>query len=256
MKRLRDKSGRFICGRCRPIKLCLYCKKEERRTGRKYCSSKCFGLSIRGKKSHIKGMTLEQRYGIEKAKIIRKRLSDSHKGQASWMKGKKHTKESIRKISLANINNKKRLGKKFPHTEITKQQISKTCESNGIGKWMIGKKQSEETKRKKSEALKGENSPNWKGGISPENQRLRYGIDGKLWIKKVFTKNNYTCQKCGDNKGGNLQSHHVQNFAEYPELRFAIDNGITFCKKCHKEFHDKYGYKNNTKEQLKEFLNN
>lgn len=32
-------------------------------------------------------------------------------------------------------------------------------------------------------------------------------------------------------------------------------NGITLSKKAHKEFHHIYGTKNNTKEQLIEFLN-
>jgi len=36
--------------------------------------------------------------------------------------------------------------------------------------------------------------------------------------------------------------------------RFAIDNGITLSKKSHKEFHDKYGQENNTREQLIQFL--
>ena len=37
--------------------------------------------------------------------------------------------------------------------------------------------------------------------------------------------------------------------------RFAIDNGITLLEEVHKEFHKIYDKKNNTREQLKEFLN-
>ena len=54
--------------------------------------------------------------------------------------------------------------------------------------------------------------------------------------------------------GWKLNAHHIQNFAQYPELRTAIANGITFCKECHKEFHKIYGIKNNNAEQIKEFL--
>jgi hypothetical protein len=68
-------------------------------------------------------------------------------------------------------------------------------------------------------------------------------------------RDNFTDQKTGI-KGGDLEIHHINNFAEFPELRTSIENGITFSKKSHQEFHKKYGYKNNTIEQLEEFLEN
>jgi len=37
--------------------------------------------------------------------------------------------------------------------------------------------------------------------------------------------------------------------------RTSIDNGITLSKEVHKEFHKRYGIKNNTREQLEEFIN-
>ncbi len=91
------------------------------------------------------------------------------------------------------------------------------------------------------------------GRITPENKRIRDNIETRLWREAVFARDNYTCQKYGK-RGGRLNAHHIKNFADYPELRFAINNGITFSEKAHKEFHKKYGKKNNTKKQLKQFI--
>jgi len=118
---------------------------------------------------------------------------------------------------------------------------------------MLGKHQSEITRRKHSEIMTGAKNHRWKGGIESENKRIRKGINFRLWREAVFARDNWTCQKYHI-KGGKLQPHHIQNFAQYPELRFAIDNGITFSKKAHDEFHKIYGKYNNTKEQLEEFL--
>ena len=87
----------------------------------------------------------------------------------------------------------------------------------------------------------------------PENERIRKSSEFQLWRKAIFTKDNFTCQNCGET-GGYLNAHHTNNFADFPKLRLAIDNGITLCKKCHFEFHSIYGRNNNTKEQLEEFL--
>jgi hypothetical protein len=133
--------------------------------------------------------------------------------------------------------------------KISKSKMGKPSPRRGI-------KLSEETKRKISEHRKGktkmEKHPNWKGGITPEIIKIRNSVEIKQWRKAVFERDNFTCQIC-EQHGGDLVAHHINNFADFPELRFAIDNGITLCKKCHTMFHTIYGFKNNTKEQLEEF---
>ena len=126
-----------------------------------------------------------------------------------------------------------------------------------------GYKLSEETKKKMkgrtvwNKGLKGykagKDHYNWQGGISTENDKLRHNFEIRLWRKAVFERDAFTCRKYNI-KGGNLNAHHINNFADFPELRTSIENGITLSEKAHKEFHSLYGKRNNTKEQLIEFL--
>lgn len=102
--------------------------------------------------------------------------------------------------------------------------------------------------------ITGEKAPWWKGGITPENEKIRHSLEMVLWRKACFERDNWTCQKYGVRTGG-LIVHHINNFAEFPELRTAIDNGITLSEKAHKEFHKIYGFRNNTRVQLEEYLN-
>lgn len=83
-----------------------------------------------------------------------------------------------------------------------------------------------ESRLKISKAFLGEKSNGWKGGITPENIKIRTGIEIRLWREAVFARDNWTCQKTKV-KGCKLHSHHIQNFADFPLQRFAIDNGIT-----------------------------
>lgn len=101
----------------------------------------------------------------------------------------------------------------------------------------------------------GVNSPMYDDTISDEERyNNRKYEEYYQWRINVFERDNFTCQKCNDNKGHNLVSHHILNFSEYVEFRTQLDNGITLCETCHKEFHDTYGYTKNNRNQLKEYL--
>lgn len=106
---------------------------------------------------------------------------------------------------------------------------------------------------------KGENNPNWKGGVSYEYEG-RLSLECLDWKKNVYKKDNYTCQCCGAKNGKGkhitLNAHHIFNWNDYEGLRYDINNGITLCDKCHIEFHKIYGKKLNNKEQIDEFIHN
>lgn len=57
----------------------------------------------------------------------------------------------------------------------------------------------------------------------------------------VFERDNYICQKCGNNKS--LHCHHIEGIRWEPLESADIDKCITYCKKCHKEVHVKDGCK-------------
>ena len=101
--------------------------------------------------------------------------------------------------------------------------------------------------------MSGKDSPSWKGGITKESESARKTFEYKEWRKSIFINYNFTCQKCYKS-GGDINAHHINNFSDFPELRTDILNGICLCKKCHRNFHKNYGYKNNTIKQLQEYL--
>lgn len=102
----------------------------------------------------------------------------------------------------------------------------------------------------------GKNSPIYRHDLSDEERKLNknrtLNLENKIWRKTIYEKDNYTCQQCFV-KGGKLIAHHIHNWADYPDQRFDLDNGITLCYKCHRLFHHLYGNHNTTLAQLNEF---
>lgn len=177
------------------------------------------------------------------------------KGQVKHWIGRKHRKESLQKISEA------KLGIKYPNRKspppVSKETKAKISEKMKGKKNALGYKYSIEERKIISESRKGKNGSNWQGGISQKNRTERQNvmstIEYTLWREAVFARDNWTDQKTGL-KGGKLVAHHIQNYADYPELRTSIENGITLSVESHKEFHRIYGIRNTNREQIKQFL--
>lgn len=85
----------------------------------------------------------------------------------------------------------------------------------------------------------------------------RYDPNSKdsMWRQQVKSRDDNTCQSCGKRRSPYfLHAHHIFSYSDNPSLRTDIKNGITFCSKCHDNFHDRYGRGGNTRHQLEEFL--
>lgn len=218
---------------------CIVCGKEfvskecyEKRGGNKYCSSKCYFKSgIMGRKPLPMIKKICAFCGGEmklKQYQYKKRIFCSKKCVAESQKKKK-----IKKI--CNYCGKEYFV--FPSKANNSYYCSRKCSFNNSGKKRTGK-----------------NNGNYIDGRTPQLKIIRNSILSKDWRNKIFKKNKYICQKCNQ-LGMELNAHHIQNFKN-ERLRFSVSNGITLCKKCHKEFHGRYGLKNNNKKQLNEFLCN
>jgi predicted restriction endonuclease len=67
----------------------------------------------------------------------------------------------------------------------------------------------------------------------------------KDWRKKIYNRDNFTCQWPGCNSKKKLNAHHIYRWADFPGLRYHIHNGITLCKIHHdmiKNNEDNYRY--------------
>lgn len=109
---------------------------------------------------------------------------------------------------------------------------------------------------------RGAGNSNWRG--LADVMVLVRQWSSEYWRPRVFERDKYVCQHCGDSQGGNLNAHHLtplsvlvrvkkRNFTgelndEKGRLHFVktlladtnittIKNGITLCNSCHREVH-------------------
>jgi hypothetical protein len=146
------------------------------------------------------------------------------------------------------------LGKKYkgkPRSEETKKKIGEKNKISLLGNipWNKGKSGLQVAWNKGLKGfMAGNKHYNWNGG-QDLIFTIRNCFEYRQWRSDIFTRDNFTCQDCGDNSGGNLNAHHKKRFIDIinqyniktiesalacNEL-WNINNGITLCEKCHRK---------------------
>lgn len=177
-----------------------------------------------------------------------------------WLR-QKYLDEGLSTYQIAAIvgRDPKRVYEKLRDFGIPTRSRAETVQANAW--WAIGKpprtgwKHSAEAKRKLRDKAtgrtglvgeknpmfgkRGEQTPNWKGGATPERQALYSTTEWKALIKYIYARDEYTCQRCGSghNRSNKLHAHHIKSWAEHQELRADPNNLITVCNECHQWIH-------------------
>lgn len=162
-----------------------------------------------------------------KSEETKRKMSESHFSKRGIVnfKGHKHTKEAKDTLRKASI-----------------EQFASYSEEYKL-----------ELRKKGSCTARGITLEDFDGFSSPKATLIRQSAEGKIWIKEVLSKSNFTCEKCNI-RGGSLHAHHKNAFNLFPEQRFDIANGACLCVDCHNDFHNLHGKGNNTKEQYHSWL--
>lgn len=161
-----------------------------------------------------KGLTLEEEFGVEKAVKIKQQISSSMK------KAFENDPTLYEKCSIA------RKGKESPmkgkhHTLETREKIKKALADLDP-----------DVKRRKIEAISGENNPHWRGGTS--HKPYGYKFNSKL-KKRILERDGNICQLCfmlnkehKEKFKDSLHCHHI----DYDKQNCRENNLVTLCNVC------------------------
>lgn len=179
-----------------------------------------------GSKNHM--------WGKKASEETRLKMSKSHKGLNTWIKGRKLSEEHKAKISAGN------LGKKVSRYTIEKMKIA--AKNRNPAQWLLGKKKkphTEEVKKKISENRKGKavGKMNFRWiedrTLLKDDHRDRGGQLHREWSRSVKNRDKWSCRIADKNCGEKIVAHHILSWKDYPELRYEVNNGITLCHAHH-----------------------
>jgi len=123
-------------------------------------------------------------------------------------------------------------GQNRPEVKIKMKRPKSEEHKRNIGKSHIGKKHSEDTKKKMRKLKSANLNPSWKGGIS----LLPYPFSWTNTLKEsIRQRDSYVCQLCGKTQEQEIKEircilsvHHI----DYNKNNLDLNNLISLCRSC------------------------
>jgi hypothetical protein len=218
-----------------------------------------------------KVLSAETRSKISESKTnpsqeVRDHLSAAKSGENHPCYGKHLPEETRLKISASNMGRPKSPQSCAAMSESKKGIVPaniETLKTSLVGKPMSEEHYknltaslgSEETRAKMSVAQRGENNPQWRGGVTPLYKNIRECAKYYEWRDAVYKRDDYCDVITGERGNGNLNAHHITPFAEIIEKHhittfdeamacdelWDVSNGITMMEVNHILYHARTG---------------
>ncbi len=183
------------------------------------------------------------------------KLSIAHKGKKMPIESRLKIGLAKRKYSYDNSKICKNCGNIFFKTDkfwglnwVKKTYCSRKCKTEKLGVWNKGKKLPERSGKNHhnfgkplNDKLKvifsninksriGEKHHRWiKNRTKLKKDNRRNDSAYKEWRINVYKRDDFVCKLENKDCKGRIEAHHILGWAEYPELRYDINNGITLC---------------------------
>lgn len=78
----------------------------------------------------------------------------------------------------------------------------------------------------------------YKKSITPKSSKNNRGFNQVAWASMVKLRDG-KCTECSSVY--DLHAHHIKSYKDNESLRYDVNNGITLCGACHREWHKKNG---------------